>query len=897
MDFEALLILLGLVVLLVPFAVIWLLFSHTGLRRKVEALSQEIEYLKSERPTTEAEAKADRRPATLEQFAVPEANLSELAKDVKAPSKSAPTSASASPPPLPTDADAPPRSFVFDAANVERFTSWMKENWFIAVAALSLAMSGIFLVQYGIENGILSPQNRVLCALAFGAGLIGFGEWIRRRTGDESDGAAAFLPSTFAGAGVVTLFSAVLSAQQMYGLIGQETSFVGLVGLAILSVVLGWIYGPFLTVIGLIGAVATPFIVSTGTSVNITWLFYYFALIAAIGLGVDAMKRSAWVSSIALIIPYIGATLLWLGSGSEHFIVFAGLVAACAICIPSVQLRPEFDGAMSFQALNVLGERRWPEFPTRLAAAGVLALAGVATLASMNGEAAFWLAQVVLFVALFVLGFWLDRTPTLDDLAIPVALAMLAVIGLQGLFDLSAAREFGKPLIDDDIAPPQTVTWLVAFGVGVSALAGWRSARDPRHALFWTAGAAVFAPATVILIALFWQPLSHLSNVQWASHVLGISVLMTLFAEQALRRDGETRLRAALYALAALNMIAFAMSVVLTETALTLGLAFIALSGAWLDRRFDIKPVTWFVQLGILACGYRLVIDPGVDWALRTSLGELCIGFAGTIAILAAVWWLLQQRERTGPIIVAESAIFSLAGIFLCLLIYRALDDGNTTAHWALSLFGMVWLISAAAQFYREQIEGVFRLVRHSLGIIFGTIGLLFVGAAATVSNPLATDLVVGPPVLDSLLIAYVVPGLLLGAVAWRFRHLEPKIRLGMAALGGGLGVLYVGLETRRLWQGRDLTVPGVLDGELYSYTIIMLLAGSAVLGLALLKKSATLRKAAIAIISLTISKVFLIDMSGLEGLIRVLSFLALGLVLAGLALLNRWITRALGEN
>lgn len=43
------------------------------------------------------------------------------------------------------------------------------------------------------------------------------------------------------------------------------------------------------------------------------------------------------------------------------------------------------------------------------------------------------------------------------------------------------------------------------------------------------------------------------------------------------------------------------------------------------------------------------------------------------------------------------------------------------------------------------------------------------------------------------------------------------------------------------------------------------------------------------AVIALTIAKVFLIDASGLTGLTRVFSFLALGLSLAALAWLNRW--------
>lgn len=892
--------LFGLVILIliaVPVLVIWLAFSHHALRREVENLGGEINRLKSLGTVTATPA----TPSSPWQAAKTAQSPTET-KTTTPAQKPNGTRADA-PPPLPaaaattTAAEAAPKSFVFDTATIGRFTKWISENWFIAVAAVSLAMAGIFLVQYGIENGILSPRNRVLSALAFGAGLIGFGEWIRRRASDD-EGTAAFLPSTFAGAGIVTLFSAILAAQQLYGLIGKETAFIGLVGLAGLSVVLGWLYGPFLTVIGLTGAVAAPFIVSDGTSENITWLFYYFALISAIGLSVDAMKRSAWVSTLGLILPYSGAALIWMQSESEHFLAFAGLIAVCAVCIPSVQLRPAFGGAMSLQWLHQPTLRAWPEFPTRLAAAGLCSLAAVAVLVSMSSAIGFWGALLALSAALFALGYWLNRTAVLDDLAIPVAAALLAVIGLQGLFSLSVASGFAAPLnLDLGETTPRTVTGLIIFSIGISAMAGWRSLRDARHALYWAAGAAVFAPATAVLIALYWQPLIHLSSIQWAAHVIGIAVLMTVLAEQALRVSRTTsRLQPALFALAALNMIAFAMSIVLTETALTLGFASVAASGAWLDRKFNIRPVNWFVQLGIVLCSYRLVIDPGLDWAVGASLLDVCIGFLGTMALIGVAWAALQHRARIRAMIVAESAIWSLGGIFLCVLLFRALNESDPAMHWSLSLFATIWLISAAAQFYRVKADGPLAHIRFALGAIFGTVGALILSAAMTFGNPLFSGMVSGPPVFDSLMVAYLLPALVLGAVAWRFVHLGVRLRIGAGAAASLAAALYIGLEIRRFWMGPNLTLPFVLDGELYSYTIAMLLTGSVLLGLALMHKSALLRRGAVAIIALTIAKVFLIDMSGLEGLIRVLSFLALGLVLAGLALLNRWVSRALGE-
>jgi uncharacterized membrane protein len=100
---------------------------------------------------------------------------------------------------------------------------------------------------------------------------------------------------------------------------------------------------------------------------------------------------------------------------------------------------------------------------------------------------------------------------------------------------------------------------------------------------------------------------------------------------------------------------------------------------------------------------------------------------------------------------------------------------------------------------------------------------------------------------------------------------------------------LYLLLEIRRFWRGDDLSVRGTSQAELYTYTVVMLILGAVLLWRAITTGSQTLRRAAMAVIGLTAAKVFLIDASGLSGLVRVFSFLALGLSLAGLAALNRW--------
>jgi len=106
--------------------------------------------------------------------------------------------------------------------------------------------------------------------------------------------------------------------------------------------------------------------------------------------------------------------------------------------------------------------------------------------------------------------------------------------------------------------------------------------------------------------------------------------------------------------------------------------------------------------------------------------------------------------------------------------------------------------------------------------------------------------------------------------------------------LAGLYGATYLIYETRRLFRGDDLSVGGVTDGELYAYTVSMLVTSIVLLLLAYKQRSVSLRKLAMAGVGLTIAKVFLVDMSGLSGLTRVFSFMGLGLALLGLTWLNR---------
>jgi uncharacterized membrane protein len=117
---------------------------------------------------------------------------------------------------------------VFRRDSLDRLIQWLRENWVLVAGAASLALAGIFMVQYGPERGLLPPFWRAIATLGFGSALIAGGEVIRRHFGDETMGGMQYLPSALAGAGLIVLFAGVLPALVMYDLIGPGPALVGL---------------------------------------------------------------------------------------------------------------------------------------------------------------------------------------------------------------------------------------------------------------------------------------------------------------------------------------------------------------------------------------------------------------------------------------------------------------------------------------------------------------------------------------------------------------------------------------------------------------------------------------------------------------------------------------------
>ncbi len=502
-----------------------------------------------------------------------------------------------------------------------------------------------------------------------------------------------------------------------------------------------------------------------------------------------------------------------------------------------------------------------------------------------------------------MLALWAWRAEALEDLAVLPALALVAAPVIAVLNGLEVFDDY-RALLERAEGVPAPVTPQVFFGFAIAAtlIAAARSWWGGRWPVYWAFGAALMVPAIVAALEIFWTPAAFIGTYRWAIMAMVGAALTTALTVAFARRDGDAGLRAGYFALAAIGLITFSLSILLSHSALTLAFAVMTVGAAALDRRFAMPALGLAVQAGAAALTYRLVIDPGLGVAIDGTMLETLLSYGGATAAMAACIWLLKPLDRPRTKLVAESAAWSFAALFataLILQVARALGQDSFDGHGYVGLMASVWLISAANQLWRTKAPSRANPVRIILATVYGAIALLLLAVNVTVLNPLGGRIfgygVVGPPFLNSMLPGYLLPAVIMGLVAQRFTFLKRGLRISIGTGAAALGALWLFLAIRHFWRGAAIASSTYTAPELYSYTIVLILVGVGLIFRSFTRRSQFLRRAGLAVILAAVAKVFFIDISGLGGLFRIFSLLALGLSLAGLAAFDRWAQNRFG--
>jgi uncharacterized membrane protein len=136
-------------------------------------------------------------------------------------------------------------------------------------------------------------------------------------------------------------------------------------------------------------------------------------------------------------------------------------------------------------------------------------------------------------------------------------------------------------------------------------------------------------------------------------------------------------------------------------------------------------------------------------------------------------------------------------------------------------------------------------------------------------------------------MLAYLLPGLMAAVIARASEGVRPPWYVtGAGVLVVALLFGYVTLEVRHLYQGDSTRLlQHTADAEKWTYSVAWLLLGLVLLAYGVWRASREARLASGALVLLAVLKVFLLDLEGLTGLWRALSFISLGLVLIAIGL------------
>ena len=176
-------------------------------------------------------------------------------------------------------------------------------------------------------------------------------------------------------------------------------------------------------------------------------------------------------------------------------------------------------------------------------------------------------------------------------------------------------------------------------------------------------------------------------------------------------------------------------------------------------------------------------------------------------------------------------------------------------------------------------------IVHNIAALLIAAFTLLGIVGLAVGENPVFTGEPVGGRFVNLILLGYAMPAILAGALALISRGVRPpRYSATAAVIAVALALGYLSLEVRRLFRGEVLAPwSHVADAEQYTYSVVWLVFGVLLLAIGVQLRSQAVRLASAAVVTLTVLKVFLIDMHGLTGIYQALSFMGLGVVLLGI--------------
>ncbi len=882
---EAFFILLAVVV---PFgvigAIIWLIL-------KVHYLQSEIEQLK-ERPYVPSPISdlKTRQPAeAVETSSNDPIRVVEPAREPEKPLETAPASISVSKT-TSTASDTGSETH-HHISLLDRLTDIRLLIW---IGGLALALGGIFVVKYSIEYGLLGPWGRIAAGMLTGIAMLAAGDWFRR----QPEQAARltdwqYLPLAVSGAGFTTLYGAIFAGFSFYGLFPPLVAVLLMAAVAAAGLAYSLLLGPVLAILSLVGAYAVPLLVSTGSR-STELLYLYLAAVLAGSFMLLRFRPWPWIGGLNLAFSFVWF-LIWVAEFNHTSasimvlnLYFAGLLALFIYQFAGRVDRPVrvtsmtlfmgiADSAiyLSYGALLLVGfagvvMTTLPGGYTAAILLPALLLPVTAWLASRDSylEGTLWIGQVVMLLALY---FW-------------------------------PAYQFGENGINSVL-----IITAILTGLFYCLLAFYRHRHQDK--VFLGTLYAVIMPLLLFCL-LYWKYNKLGISLEWSLVALilasGYVGAARYLARQAVPlQDNEP---VGLLALGATGGLSLAFAAGLEAEWLTIAFALQVAAMGWIYQKIPVALFRPMASLLVIIVIVRTLLDSELaHFAYNTSyevswyVWYLYTFGLPLVAFAAAWYWFSRVKEDYLNGLLESGIILFWLGLLSQMAHRFMADEGHlswisfTPEECAVQM--ILWLLNALALYWLStRRPGRVRELAWQLLLAAGL--LLLLGGMVLVLNPLIVGTAGGWYLINWLSFTYLLPSGI--ALLW-LKILRPQHRkyaTWIKNLAGSLVFLYLNLEIRYVFNGVDMEFGPASDAEIYTYSVGWILFAAAAMVYGIWWHSRAARQTALLLLLATVVKVFVFDMSALDGLLRALSFLGLGGSLIGLAFLyQRFGKKEISEN
>ncbi|MEP6343684.1 MAG: DUF2339 domain-containing protein [Maricaulaceae bacterium] len=904
---ELLVVVAGLFFIASPVFAIIALINSGSLKREVEQLRREVKKLQfadNTQSVSQPKANATSKPQTVKP--VPDKLVKAAALDNSpqiiaakaAPKTPIKATVQAKPPVKPQKPATPPKPKV----TIEEMIG---SQWSVWVGGIALAIGAVFLIRYSIEAGVFSPAMRIAMAGFMGLAALAGGEWMRRN--DMSAEIAkkagrvfkhhAYIPGVLTAIGIFTWLGTVYASYVLYDFIGPTAAFILLGLTSLLGLALSLLHGPKLAALGLVAAFVTPLLVNTG-SPNYLALYGYLLVIGAAAL-VLARKRDwhdittltlfgvlAWLFISLGALKDSHTTLMWIGFALTAYGVgtWSAQTAKVAHNIAANNKVPK-EASLGFV----------PSFGKIALLVWTLGLAVVAVFAVMlygheHNSPLIW-AALCLSAAFIINGArWHGAnihiliggalsllTLIAASLSLSVTFAIFALVSLAiwGLCFRESRR-------DEHQAAKSDTLWTSLSVVG--PLFGWMGLLLAKGRLSDTISG--------------WLSVSKVGPFEGAVY-LAVALVFAASAEYLWRKNERTALPINIYALgsgaAVLAGLLLCLNIDIMFYAgllsLCVGLGLYILRPLWSVRIMIVGALGLSV---LFALGHHI---SGGDVGQKLIFNSLWIFLALPAALSFAAGYSLERKISDIWSEILKAATLSLGALFVVLQIHHMMNGGEVlAASFSLeeaALFvltglcftlGGSWLERNSHIPFKQRPSHKQLLPIISMGLSAVSIGI-FAFLLCLMMNPLLNDAynVKGNIVLNSLVLAYALPAVLFMAISLWSKDSRPLAYTRIcAALGFAAFMLFVTGMVRFMFSGANIDIfnhpPEGM--ELYMMSAVWLLIGIGMLVFGLKTKNRNIRLVSGGVIIVTVLKAFLIDMANLEGVLRAMSFVILGLVL-----------------